>query len=53
MKVVLDLDRLLADGRISSEEYQRLARLGMEATGGLAFNLLIGFGVVVLFGAVI
>lgn len=46
MKVVLDIDKLLADGRITSAEHSRLKQFAVEDTGSLAFNILIGFGVV-------
>jgi hypothetical protein len=46
MKVTLDLTKLLDEGRISREEHDRLAQLGVAATGSLAFNILVGFGVI-------
>jgi len=46
MKVVLDLDRLLAQNEINESEYHRLVRFAAADTGSLAFNVLIGFGVV-------
>jgi hypothetical protein len=46
MKVVLDIDKLLAEGRITTKEYARLKEFALEDTGSLAFNILIGFGVV-------
>ena len=46
MKVVLDLDRLLAQQEITEPEYRRLMAFAAEETGSLAFNVLIGFGVV-------
>ena len=46
MKVTLDLTRLLEEGRISSEEHDRLSQLGAAGTGSLAFNILLGFGVI-------
>ncbi len=45
MKVTLDLDALVADGALTAAEAARLAELGRRTTGYLAFNLLIGFGV--------
>jgi hypothetical protein len=50
MKVVLDIDKLLAERRISSEEYARLKSFAAQDTGSLAFNILIGFGVVATAG---
>jgi len=46
MKVVLDIDKLLNERRISADEYARLRRYAAEDTGSLAFNLLVGFGVI-------
>jgi hypothetical protein len=45
MKVLIDLDRALADGNITQEEYVRLRALGSGQTSDLALNILIGFGV--------
>lgn len=50
MKVVLDIDKLLAEGRITDAEYARLKKFAAEDTGSLAFNILIGFGVVATAG---
>lgn len=46
MKVVLDLTKLLEEGKITREEHDRLSRLGAAGTGSLAFNILLGFGVI-------
>jgi iron complex transport system permease protein len=46
MKVTLDLGRLLSDGKIDQPEYDRLLALAHRATGTLAFNILVAFGVV-------
>lgn len=46
MKVVLDLSQLLQDGEITQAEADKLRRLSMKSTGSLAFNILIGFGVI-------
>ena len=46
MKVTLDLTKLLEDGRITPHEYDRLKQLGAAGTGSLAFNILLGFGVI-------
>jgi iron complex transport system permease protein len=46
MKVVLDIDRLLAEGRITQAEYTRIRSLGDHPTGSLGLNILIGFGVI-------
>ena len=51
MKVTLDLDQLLADGKITPAEYEKLGALAAKSTGSLAFNILIGFGVIAVSGA--
>lgn len=45
VKVTLDLEALVAEGQLTEAEAERLARLGRQSTGMLAFNLLVGFGV--------
>ncbi|MCF2969707.1 hypothetical protein L1047_00655 [Synechococcus sp. Nb3U1] len=48
MKITIDIDKLLAEGRIDQDEYTRLKSLAFAAedTGSLAFNILISFGVI-------
>jgi iron complex transport system permease protein len=46
MKITIDVDRLLAEGHIDQDEYIRLKSFATEDTGSLAFNILIGFGVI-------
>jgi len=50
MKIVIDVDELLQEGRITGEEYTRLKSQAVEETGSLAFNILIGFGVIATAG---
>lgn len=50
MKIVIDVDNLLEEGRITNEEYERLNSLAVQETGALAFNILIGFGVIATAG---
>ncbi len=50
MKIVIDVDKLLQEERITSEEYARLKSLAVEETSSLAFNILIGFGVIATAG---
>lgn len=45
LKVTLDLDELVAAGQLTPAEAERLARLGGQTTSMLAFNILVGFGV--------
>jgi hypothetical protein len=53
MKVTLDLGKLLAEGKINKEEHDRLLKLGAAGTGSLAFNILIGFGVIAVAGGAV
>jgi iron complex transport system permease protein len=53
MKVVLDLSRLLQDGKITQEEHDRLLRYAARETGSLAINILIGLGVIAVSGGVL
>jgi len=53
MKVTLDLDHLLREGKITQIEYERLNELAAKSTGSLAFNILIGFGVIAVSGPVL
>jgi len=46
VKVVLDIDKLRSQGRITPLEYDRLHSLANEETGSLGTNILLGFGVV-------
>ena len=51
MKVTLDLDELLRNGDITQAEHDKLGRLAAATTGSLAFNLLVGFGIVAVAAA--
>ncbi len=53
MKVTLDLSKLLQDGRITQEEHDRLVQYAAVGTGALAFNILIGFGVIAVAGGAV
>ena len=46
MKITIDIDKLLEEGRINQDEYNRLKSFDTEDTGSLAFNILISFGVI-------
>lgn len=50
MKIVLDIDKLLAEGQITAEDYDLLKGFSSKETGSLAFNILIGFGVIATAG---
>ena len=45
MRVVLDLDKLLAQGRITPAQYEEIKALAEAKAGNLAINILLGFGV--------
>lgn len=51
MKVTLNLDQLLSEGEITQLEYDKFADLAAKSTGSLAFNILIGFGVLAVSAA--
>lgn len=51
MKTTLDLDQLLSEGKITQIEYDKFSELSAKSTGSLAFNILIGFGVIAVSGA--
>ena len=46
MKITLDISRLVEEGKLTPEEAERLKSLASSEVGTLAFNILIGFGVV-------
>jgi iron complex transport system permease protein len=50
MKVTLDIDKLLREGRINSAEYARLKGFAAADTGSMALNVLLGFGVIATAG---
>lgn len=53
MKVVLDLTKLVEEGKITQGEADKLAALAAHDTGSLAINILIGLGVVAVAGGAI
>lgn len=53
MKIVLDLDRLLSEGKITHLEYEKLLSLSSHSAASSAFNLLIGFGVIAIAAGII
>jgi hypothetical protein len=50
MKVTLDLGKLLAEGKITQEEHDRLIKFAAHGTRSLAFNILIAFGTIAVAG---
>jgi len=53
MKVTLDIDKLLEEKEITKSEYNKLKKLSMKSTTALAYNVLIGFGVVAVAGGLL
>jgi len=53
MKVVLDLTKLVEEGKLTQVEADRLGQLAAHDTGSLAINILIGLGVVAVAGGAI
>ncbi len=51
MKVTIDLDKLLEEGKINQAEYDKFSQFSARGTAHLAFNILVGFGVVAVGGA--
>ena len=46
MKIVLNIKELLEEGQIDQKEYDKLLQLSKRQTTSLAFNLLLGIGIV-------
>ncbi len=53
MKITLDLDHLLNEGEITQDEYNKLSALAKKSTGSLAFNILTGFSIIAISGAIL
>ncbi len=53
MKVTIDLDQLLLEGKITQAEYDKFYQFAARTTAALAFNILIGFGVIAVSGAAV
>jgi hypothetical protein len=51
VKVTIDLDKLLEEGKISQAEYDKFTQFSARGTAALAFNILVGFGVIAVSGA--
>ena len=51
MKVTIDLDKLLEEGKISQAEHDKFTQFSARGTAALAFNILVGFGVIAVSGA--
>ena len=46
MKIILDLSKLVEEGKLTPAEAQRLKGFAAEETGQLGLNILTGFGVI-------
>jgi iron complex transport system permease protein len=53
MKITLDVDKLLQEGKIDHSDYERLKGLALEETTSLALNVLLGSGVVAVGGGML
>lgn len=53
MRVTLDLDRLLSEGKITGAEYEKFSAFASHSTRHLVFDVLIGFGVVAVSAALL
>ena len=53
MKITLDIDQLLHEGRITQDEYSRLKQFATEATSSLALNIVLAFGIIAVAGGTI
>ena len=51
MKVTIDLGKLLEEGKIGQAEYDKFSQFSARGTASLAFNILVGFGVIAVSGA--
>lgn len=48
MKITLDISRLVEEGKLTSEEAERLTKLAARDTASLGLNILVGFAVVAI-----
>lgn len=48
MKITLDISKLVEEGKLTSEEADKLTKLAAHDTGSLGINILIGFAVVAI-----
>jgi hypothetical protein len=53
MKIVLDITRLVQDGKLTAEEAERLRALAARDTSGLAINMLMSFGAIAVAAGVL
>jgi hypothetical protein len=53
MKIVLDLTRLVREGKLSAEQAEQLQVLASRDTGSLAINILMSFGAIAVAGGIL
>jgi hypothetical protein len=53
IKIVLDITRLVEEGKLTVEEAERLQALARRDTGSLAINVLMSFGAVAVAAGII
>ena len=53
MKITLDLNKLLEEGKLTPAEAERLKTLAAHDTGSLAINILLGFGIVAVSAGIV
>lgn len=53
MKITLDIDKLLQEGKIDRADYETLKGFALEENASLALNILLGFGVVAVAGGML
>ncbi len=53
MKITLDIDKLLQEGKIDHSDYETLKGFALEETTSLALNVLLGFGIVAVGGGML
>jgi len=53
VKVTIDLNKLLEEGKINQAEYEKFSQFAARSTSALAFNILVGFGVIAVSGAIL
>ncbi|WP_425909423.1 hypothetical protein [Nitrobacter sp. TKz-YC02] len=48
MKITLDISKLVEEGKLTSEEAEKLTKLAAHDTVSLGINILVGFAVVAI-----
>jgi hypothetical protein len=53
MKITLDISKLVEEGKLTSEEANKLTKLAAHDTGSLGINILVGFAVIAIAAGVV